>query len=113
MSEASAIETSQKSKRAAAILIALTIVTSVFGMLGLSAGISIVVVLTIAAVQVGFILFALMHATKEGRILRTLLGLCGFFIVLLIGLMLVAFHDTIEGTERIAPVAVVEAEEED
>jgi heme/copper-type cytochrome/quinol oxidase subunit 4 len=112
MGEATAIETSQKSKRTAAILIVLTVLTSILGMVGLSAGLSIVVVLTIAAVQVGFILFALMHASQEGRILRTLLGLCGFFVVLLIGLMLVAFHDTIDGTQHIAPVAAVTAEEE-
>ena len=90
-------------------LLALALISAVASML--SDGPLAAFVMIIAAVQVALILAFLMHVKVEASSVRWLLALSGFFLVVLLAVLMLALADTIEGTESIAgPAAAHEAE---
>jgi len=73
-----------------------------------------VAVMAIAAVQALVVLFAMMHAGKEGAWVKWLLAFCAFFVAALAFITYHAYRDTIDGTEHvvITPAQAAETGEE-
>ena len=76
---------------------------------------NVAAVLAIAAVQVLIVLFAMMHAAKDGPWVRWTLALCVVFVTAMAGLTLLGLHDPIDGTEHVvvAPAAATVDNAED
>jgi caa(3)-type oxidase subunit IV len=88
-----------------AIVGALVVVASGLTLGGLSAT---VVILAIAAIQVAVVAGWMMHLASEGRAVTWTAALSAVLLAALFALAYAAFHDTIEGQERIAAPAAVD-----
>lgn len=71
-------------------------------------GAPIFLVMGIAAVQATLILTFLMHLKGEGKTVKWLLAFSGFFVAMLLALIILAATDTIDGTESLVAVPVVD-----